>query len=506
MKYRLLSLVAMAAASSSTSFAAVYANADGLNIGAANTFSVSSMSIVSGSDSKISNSVASNSFGTYNFIDSENSSFIAGYNNSISTFDPFAPLISGGGNIVMGLGNAVNKINEEDSWYSIILGRENTTSESDSWVLGKGNNGQTNTVTLGTYATQVSSASLIVGIGTGFGMNQRANGLVVLKNGTVSIPSGNLQLGSDFAITPTYLTTNSYLKKQGPGATVSSTALMAQGSGASATGNDSIALGKLSSATATNAVALGVLARAESGNALAVGSNVYANSNGSIALGVNSAAINEFAFVGGVGAGASGWSSIALGTFSNTVGTMGAALGHHAQALADETTAVGKESKANGTYAAAFGAHAVASGTASIALGYQSFASGFGSSSLGYGSLASARGVVAAGSFNKGLAGSTTNWVESDPLLEVGNGVDSSNRSNAITTLKNGQTTLINKAWKAANPGTTPAAAVALADPGTTSDADSKGEALVVDGHTRLRGKVVIEQAQGDIAMGIYGN
>ncbi|MEN9974225.1 MAG: hypothetical protein RLZZ282_231, partial [Verrucomicrobiota bacterium] len=27
----------------------------------------------------------------------------------------------------------------------------------------------------------------------------------------------------------------------------------------------------------------------------------------------------------------------------------------------------------------------------------------------------------------------------------------------------------------------------------------------VVEGHTRLRGKVIIEQAQGDISMGIYG-
>ena len=33
----------------------------------------------------------------------------------------------------------------------------------------------------------------------------------------------------------------------------------------------------------------------------------------------------------------------------------------------------------------------------------------------------------------------------------------------------------------------------------------SGGEALVVEGHTRLKGKVIIEQAQGDISMGIYG-
>jgi hypothetical protein len=29
-------------------------------------------------------------------------------------------------------------------------------------------------------------------------------------------------------------------------------------------------------------------------------------------------------------------------------------------------------------------------------------------------------------------------------------------------------------------------------------------EALVVEGHARLKGKVIIEQPQGDISMGIY--
>jgi hypothetical protein len=73
---------------------------------------------------------------------------------------------------------------------------------------------------------------------------------------------------------------------------------------------------------------------------------------------------------------------------------------------------------------------------------------------------------------------------------------DASTRSNAITTLKNGQTTLTNKHWKAH-------ASTPLADP--AAGIASGGEALVVEGHTRLKGKVIIEQAQGDISMGIYG-
>ncbi len=93
--------------------------------------------------------------------------------------------------------------------------------------------------------------------------------------------------------------------------------------------------------------------------------------------------------------------------------------------------------------------------------------------------------------------------METDPLLTVGNGGasfgDPSAASNAITTLKNGLTTLTNKAWKQRDPQVTPA----TADP-SVEETDSDGNALIVEGHTILKGKVVIEQPQGDISMGIY--
>ena len=96
-----------------------------------------------------------------------------------------------------------------------------------------------------------------------------------------------------------------------------------------------------------------------------------------------------------------------------------------------------------------------------------------------------------------------------DSLFELGNGIASrswqepaaSNRSNAITTLKNGQTSLINKAWKSATDAAPNDPEVPLADYGATS---SGGNALVVDGHAVLNGKVVISVPQGDISMGNY--
>ncbi len=98
-------------------------------------------------------------------------------------------------------------------------------------------------------------------------------------------------------------------------------------------------------------------------------------------------------------------------------------------------------------------------------------------------------------------------WVEDAILFELGNGIPSGqdygnsfvyDLSNAITTLKNGRTTLTNKAWLNRDSSISP-----TADP-SVETTDSGGEALVVEGHTRLKGKVTIEQPQGDISMGIY--
>ena len=96
--------------------------------------------------------------------------------------------------------------------------------------------------------------------------------------------------------------------------------------------------------------------------------------------------------------------------------------------------------------------------------------------------------------------GDGNTWIETDPILLVGNGSDDTNRSNAITTLKNGQTTLTNKAWMNRDASVSPTADLS-ADP-----AASSGNALVVEGHTVLKGKVIIEQPQGDISMGDYAD
>ena len=172
--------------------------------------------------------------------------------------------------------------------------------------------------------------------------------------------------------------------------------------------------------------------------------------------------------------------------------------------------AIGSGSQA-GQGSIALGGRAL--GGSSTALGSLTVAEGVCSVASGYAICASSDYSIALGSKNLsfpsdyvyGVGGD--GWNEDAVLFELGNGTPNGqdyaggfiyDLSNAITTLKNGRTTLTNKAWFNRDSSVSP-----TADP-SPETTDSEGEALVVEGHTRLKGKVTIEQPQGDISMGIY--
>lgn len=134
--------------------------------------------------------------------------------------------------------------------------------------------------------------------------------------------------------------------------------------------------------------------------------------------------------------------------------------------------------------------------------GITSTVEGIGGTAWGRGSQAISIYSTVLGSYNERIH---TNWEghiwnELDSVLEVGIGVDSQNRLNALSILKNGKTTLTNKAWKAELEGADP-----LGDPIDMTNS-SGGNALVVEGHAVVKGKLTLVEAQGDISMGIYGN
>jgi len=207
--------------------------------------------------------------------------------------------------------------------------------------------------------------------------------------------------------------------------------------------------------------------------------------------------VSNGGFLASGSAQATGQSAIAFG-----LGTT-KATGSYSQAHGLAATASGEYSYANGTFAAATGTFssakgfsATASNTYSVAWGMQVSATAAGGTAIGQNLNAQSYYETVFGAYNSvSPSPSGTGWVATDSLFKLGNGTSSTDLSDAVTVRKNGQTTLINKAWKSGTSGP-------LEDPGATDDAS--GEALVVDGHARLRGKVIIEQAQGDIGMGIY--
>jgi hypothetical protein len=190
-----------------------------------------------------------------------------------------------------------------------------------------------------------------------------------------------------------------------------------------------------------------------------------------------------------------------------------AASGQYSVAVGLNTTASGYLSSATGYSSTASASYSRAGGSGSQASANFSTANGLNASATGVYSFSSGRNTVAKSSyetvfglFNLVSVPYSTSIVANDldALFRLGNGSSIGTPSDALTVLKNGQTTLTNKAWKVnvvANPNTP---TTALATP--TSTSASGGNALVVDGHTVLNGKVIISVPQGDISMGIYGN
>lgn len=125
-------------------------------------------------------------------------------------------------------------------------------------------------------------------------------------------------------------------------------------------------------------------------------------------------------------------------------------------AWGDWSFAAGRNNLASGDKSVAFGNNNLATGYGSVAFGEQNhsggqyslthgklinFTSYSGDYSIAFGHdlLANAYHSMAIGRYNVG-GGDGLAWVETDPLFEIGNGTDGSNRSNALTVLKNGNT------------------------------------------------------------------
>ncbi len=180
-------------------------------------------------------------------------------------------------------------------------------------------------------------------------------------------------------------------------------------------GNASIDL-SISTNTSTTNGAIG-------SRSIAIGGNASAQNDQSIAIGNYATATTSDATAIGPNATATGINSLAIGRLANTSGLDSKAIGSNA-------TAQGLGSFASGFLSNAIGTHSVAFGNVVTSNGDYSY-------SLGNNTTSDAYSSFVVGRYNVG-GGTTDSWVDTDALLEVGNGTSSTSKSNALIILKNG--------------------------------------------------------------------
>jgi hypothetical protein len=163
----------------------------------------------------------------------------------------------------------------------------------------------------------------------------------------------------------------------------------------------------------------------------AIGANTEASGIGSTAMGVNTTASGQYATAIGFRATASESRSVAMGnnTTANGYGS----------------TAMGIATTASGVGSTAMGGGTTASGNGTTAIGNNTTANGYVSTAMGNRSKASDRSSLVVGEYN--LLGSTvtnsaTVFSLENAAFVIGNGTDGDNRSDALTVLFDGTTTI----------------------------------------------------------------
>ena len=130
---------------------------------------------------------------------------------------------------------------------------------------------------------------------------------------------------------------------------------------------------------------------------------------------------------------------------TNPSGASASAIGHNTTASAWVSTAMGTNTTASAAGSTAMGAYTTASGQNSQAMAWDTTASGAASTATGRGTTASDYASLVVGQYNSSgssVTNSATSFSTSNTAFVIGNGVDSSNKSDAFKVMFNGDTTV----------------------------------------------------------------
>ena len=179
-------------------------------------------------------------------------------------------------------------------------------------------------------------------------------------------------------------------------------------------------------------------------NAVAMGKSTTASGTRSTATGNNTVASGEYSTAMGSYTIASGWWSTAIGDQTTASGTVSTAMGSNTTASGNYSTAMGSNTTA-GHYSTAMGNNTTAE-IYSTAMGSNTTASGWYSTAMGSYTTASDYVSTVIGQYNSSGSSATSvnSFSTSAPAFVIGNGTNSSNKSDAFKVMFNGDTTVSN--------------------------------------------------------------
>ena len=132
---------------------------------------------------------------------------------------------------------------------------------------------------------------------------------------------------------------------------------------------------------------------------------------------------------------------------STATGSYAAAMGNGTTASGSASTSMGNSTEATGSRATAMGSSTIASGNNSTAMGYFTTASGNKTVAMGANTTASDYASLVIGQFNSSgssVTNNATSFNTANTAFVIGNGTDSSNKSDAFKVMFNGDATVSN--------------------------------------------------------------
>ena len=181
--------------------------------------------------------------------------------------------------------------------------------------------------------------------------------------------------------------------------------------------------------------------------ATAMGYNTTASEYASTAMGGSTTASGPYSTAMGDSSTASGGASTAMGYDTTASGILSTAMGYSTTASGYASTAMGRSTESIGTYSTAMGYNTDALGNYSTAMGNSSESIGTYSAAMGNYSTASDFASVVIGQYNSSgssVTNNATSFNTANTAFVIGNGADSSNKSDAFKVMFNGDATVSN--------------------------------------------------------------